>query len=205
MKTCVIFGAGEYDAYRPEYDRNCFYIAADGGLKEMLACGIVPDLLIGDFDSLDTAPPDGMPRVTLPVEKDVTDMDAAAAEGLKRGCTDFILLGGTGGRPDHTLANYSLLARLSQQGCAARLYGAGFTVTALTDGAIDFPAGRAGAAAVFSWTDVSEGVTIRGLKYELTDGTLANTFALGVSNRFTGAPARIEVKKGTLLIMAETP
>ena len=205
MKTCVIFGAGEYDAYRPAYDKNCLYIAADGGLKEMLACGIAPDLVIGDFDSLDTAPPEGVPRVTLPVEKDVTDMDAAAVEGIRRGCTDFILLGGTGGRPDHTLANYSLLARLSQKGCRARLYGAGFTVTAVTNGALHFPAGRTGAAAVFSWTDVSEGVTIRGLQYELTGGTLTSAFALGVSNRFTGAPAYIEVKKGTLLIMAETP
>ena len=205
MKTCVIFGAGEYDAYRPAYDKNCFYIAADGGLKEMLACGIAPDLLIGDFDSLDITPPQGVPCVTLPVEKDVTDTDAAVTEGLKRGCTDFILLGGTGGRPDHTLANYSLLARLSQQGCTARLYGAGFTVAAVTNGALRFPAGRTGAAAVFSFTDVSEGVSIEGLKYELKNGTLTSNFALGVSNRFTGAEARIEVKKGTLLVMAETP
>ena len=205
MKTCVIFGAGEYDAYRPAYDENFFYIAADGGLKEMLACGITPNLLIGDFDSLDITPPQGIPHVRLPVQKDVTDMDAAVAEGRIRGYSDFILLGGMGGRPDHTMANYSLLARLSQQNCTAKLYGEGFTVTAVTDGAVDFAAGYSGTAAVFSWTDVSEGVDIKGMAYELENGRLVNNFALGVSNRFTGAPARIEVKKGTLLIMAETP
>jgi thiamine pyrophosphokinase len=141
---------------------------------------------------------------TLPVEKAVTDTDAAAAEGLRRGYRSFAFYGVLGGRPDHTLANYALLARLSQQGCEARAYGAGFEITAVTDGALELPARQNGAAAVFSWTDESAGVTIRGLKYGLENGTLRSNFALGVSNSFTGAPAFAEVKRGTLLIFAET-
>ena len=202
-QTCVIFGAGEYDAFRPVYKDTCFYIAADGGLRQMQACGVRPDLLIGDFDSLDIALPEGVPTRRLPVAKDVTDMDAAVTEGLKRGFTDFMLLGGMGGRPDHTVANYSLLARLSQQGCSAVMYGAGFAVTAVTNGAAVFPAECRGTAAVVSWSDKSEEVTISGFLYELTNGTLRNTYALGVSNSFIGKPASVSVKTGTLLIMYE--
>ena len=203
-KTCIIFGAGEICGPVPQPDESCFYIAADAGLAAMQKAGLKPDLLIGDFDSLGTKLPADVPVIRLPVEKDVTDTDAAAAEGIKRGCTDFVFYGVLGGRPDHSLANLSLLARLSQQGFTAKAYGAGFEIVAVTNGRVDFPAGRKGAAAVFSWTDESEGVTIDGFRYTLQNGTLRSNFALGVSNSFTGQAAFAEVKRGTLLVMTET-
>lgn len=203
MKKCVIVGAGDAGKRLPVYEPDAFYIAADAGLLTMQRAGIAPDLLIGDFDSLGASPPGDIPVITLPVEKDVTDTDAAAAEGIKRGCTDFTFYGVLGGRPDHSLANLSLLARLSQQGYGARACGAGFEITAITNGRLSFPAGRNGAAAVFSWTDESRGVTIEGFKYTLRNGTLRSNFALGVSNAFTGEEAFVEVKDGTLLVMAE--
>ena len=201
---CVIFGAGEYDKAIPAKTEQDLFIAADAGYLRMREIGLRPDLLIGDFDSLGEARPADIPVIRLPVKKDVTDMDAAAGEGRKRGYTDFALYGCLGGRPDHSLANLSLAARLSQQGCRVRLYGAGFVIAAITDGRIDFPAGKTGAAAVFSWTDKSEGVTIEGMQYPLSGGTLTNTFALGVSNSFTKAPACVSVKRGTLLVMYES-
>ena len=203
MKKCVIFGAGDTGGTLPVYDPDAFYIAADAGYLTMRNAGIKPDLLIGDFDSLGAALPEGVPVITLPVEKDVTDTDAAAAEGIRRGGTDFTFYGVLGGRPDHSLANLSLLARLSQQGYAARAYGAGFEITAITNGRLSFPAGRRGAAAVFSWTDVSRGVTIEGFKYTLHNGTLRSNFALGACNSFTGKEALVSVENGTLLVMAE--
>ena len=203
-KTCVIFGAGEFTGPAPRFDGTCFYIAADAGFLSMHKAGLAPDLLIGDFDSLRAELPADVPVIRLPVEKDVTDTDAAAAEGIRRGCTDFVFYGVLGGRPDHSLANLSLLARLSQQGFTAKACGAGFEIAAVTNGRLSFPAGRKGAAAVFSWTDESRGVTIKGMKYELLNGTLRSNFALGVSNSFTGEAAFAEVKRGTLLVMAET-
>ena len=202
-RVCVIVGAGELGAPLPAYDEACFYIAADAGLRALQNAGIKPDLLIGDFDSLGNDLPPEIPVIRLPVEKDVTDTDAAAAEGIKRGCAEFAFYGVLGGRPDHSLANLSLLARLSQRGFSAKAYGAGFEITAITNGRLSFPAGRTGAAAVFSWTDQSEGVTIAGFKYTLQNGALRSNFALGVSNSFTGKPAFVEVGNGTLLIMAE--
>ena len=202
MKKCVIAGAGDTGGSLPVYEPGAFYIAADAGLLTMRQAGIAPDLLIGDFDSLGDALPEGIPVITLPVEKDVTDTDAAAAEGIKRGCTDFTFYGVLGGRPDHSLANLSLLARLSQQGYGAKAYGAGFEITAITNGRLLFPAGRKGAAAVFSWTDESSGVTIEGFKYTLHNGKLHSNFALGACNSFTGKEAFVSVENGTLLVMA---
>ena len=203
MKRCVIFGAGEYDGAVPPADAD-LYIAADAGLEAMCEKGIAPDLAIGDFDSLKTGLPEGMPAVRLPTHKDVTDLDAAVAEGIARGCDTFYLYGVLGGRPDHSFANLSLIARLSQEGKQGWMFGAGYRITAIRNGALTLPPQKGGAVSVFSFTDKSEGVTIRGLEYGLEDAELTSTFALGVSNAFTGAPAEIGVKNGILLIMAET-
>ena len=202
MKTAVIFGAGEYDARTPLLTENCFVIAADAGYARCLSLGIAPDLVIGDFDSLDRAP-DAANVVRLPVEKDVTDMDAAVSLALERGCSILHLYGGMGGRPDHTLANYALLARLSRQGVRAFLYGEGYAVTAVTDGTMILTGGRGETVSVFAWSEKAEGVTLQGLKYPLEDAVLTNTFALGVSNSFAAETAIVSVKHGTLLVMRE--
>lgn len=202
MKDCIIFGAGEYDARQPAKTPETLVIAADAGYRHCVACGIVPDFVIGDFDSLCKVP-DLSNVIRLPVEKDVTDTDAAVSLALEQGCKVIHLYGGMGGRPDHTLANYALVARLSQQGVAAYLYGNGYVVTAVTDGALTLTGGGGETVSVFSWTDRSEGVTLRGLKYPLENAALTSTFALGVSNSFTEETATVSVEHGTLLVMRE--
>lgn len=205
MSKCVILGAGEYDGSFPVYDKNDFYIAADGGVAAAEKLGIKPDLIIGDFDSLNTDLPQDIETVTLPVKKDVTDMDAAVSEGIRRGYKSFELYGGMGGRPDHTFANLSLLARLSQNAINAVLFGEGFILTAVTNGNIKITGAEGKTLSVFSWTDTSDGVTIQGLKYEIENETLKSSFALGVSNSFTEKTAEISVKNGTLIVMSEKP
>ena len=93
MKTCIIFGAGEYDAQTPFLPENRLIIAADAGYARCLALGLTPDLVIGDFDSLRKVP-DLSNLVRLPVEKDVTDMEAAVEQGILRGCKVFHLYEG---------------------------------------------------------------------------------------------------------------
>ena len=202
MKTCIIFGAGVYDAQRPTSTDDCLVIAADGGYETCRSLGISPDLVIGDFDSLGFAPQEGN-VVKLPVKKDVTDLDAAAGLALERGCTEIRIYGGMGGRPDHTMANYALLARLSKQGVRAYLYGEGYAVAAVTDGSLTLTGKRGETVSVFAWSESAEGVTLRGLQYPLEDAVLTNTFALGVSNSFAAETAEVSVKRGTLLVMRE--
>lgn len=203
MKKCVIFGAGEYGAALPRFQADVFYIAADGGLSEIQKAGITPNLIVGDFDSLKMDLPQNIPVLKLPVKKDVTDMDAAVSEGVRHGCSRFVIYGGMGGRLDHTLANISLLARLSQKGFSAEMTDGAFTVTALTNASLSFDEKKEGIVSVFSFTDVSEGVSIRGLKYELENEALRSDFALGVSNSFIGKASEISVKNGTLIVTYE--
>ena len=116
--ACYIFGAGSYFGLIRRPAPEDTVIAADGGWRICREEGIVPDLLLGDFDSLHTVPDFGHIR-RVPVEKDDTDMMLAIKEGLARGETDFRLYGGVGGRTDHTIANLQGLLYLAERGCTA--------------------------------------------------------------------------------------
>lgn len=173
-------------------------IAADGGYAQLN--GIRPDLVVGDFDSLGYVP-DGEEIVRHPVEKDDTDTMLAARLGLARGYRRFVLLGGVGGRLDHTLANIQTLAFLRENGARAALLGEAETITFLQNESLHFRAGLDGTISVFCFGETALGVYERGLAYALTNATLFDTNPLGVSNAFTGAPAEVSVREGRLVVL----
>lgn len=198
--ACIVAGAGEYYGWRVSPGPEDYVIAADAGFLRLREMGVRIDEVIGDFDSTGFRP--DHPNVRqLPVEKDDTDMLYALRVGLAKGYRTFHLYGGTGGRLDHTLANIQCLHWLARQGCHGYLYGNGVILTALHEGEIVFDALYEGTVSVFALDEKTEGVTIEGLKYEVSDATLTCDFPLGVSNEFVGKPARVAVKRGAVLII----
>jgi len=173
-------------------------IAADGGYAQL--GGIRPDLVVGDFDSLGYVP-EGETIVRHPAEKDDTDTMLAARIGLSRGYRAFLLLGGVGGRLDHTLANIQTLAFLRENGARAALLGESETITLIRDESLRFRAGLSGTISVFSLGERAKGVYERGLAYALTDATLTDTNPLGVSNAFTEEAAEVSVREGRLVVL----
>ena len=173
-------------------------IAADGGYAHL--GGVKPDLVVGDFDSLGYVPADEQ-IVRHPAEKDDTDTMLAAKIGIERGYRAFVLLGGVGGRLDHTLANIQTLAFLREHGARAALIGEDETITLLHNESLRFRAELSGTVSVFSYGAVAYGVYERGLAYALTNATLTDSNPLGVSNAFTGAPAEVSVREGRLLVL----
>ena len=199
MGACVIFCAAGFDGLARPLKKEDFVIAADGGLAHLKALGLEPDEILGDFDSLGYIPDDA--RV-FPVEKDDTDAMLAARRGLERGFREFYFYGSLDGpRLDHTVANFQTLQFLADRGATGYLVGLESLVTVVKNGSISFPAGTEGTVSVFCLGSDAEGVTLQGLYYSLSDGTLTAGFPLGVSNHFTGRPARIEVARGSLLVI----
>ena len=197
--ACYIFGAGSYYGLSRRPGSGDTVIAADGGWRICREEGIVPDLLLGDFDSLHTVP-DFTHIRRVPVEKDDTDMMLAIKEGLARGETVFHLYGGVGGRTDHTIANLQGLLYLAERGAQGWLYGNRERFTAICDGEIDLPAREQGIVSVFCMGADAQGVTIEGGRYTVHDVVLTASFPLGVSNHFVGNPVRVAVTRGSLLI-----
>ena len=199
MGCCVIFCAAEFDALARPLEKDDYILAADGGLKHTRKLGIEPNEIIGDFDSLGFTPPGAE---VFPVEKDDTDAMLAVRRGLELGYREFVLYGSLDGpRLDHTVANFQTLQFLADRGAVGYLIGNRSIVTVVKNGSIAFPAGLRGNLSVFCMGADARGVTERGLYYTLEDGVLTSGFPLGVSNHFTGEPAHISVKDGSLLVI----
>ncbi len=201
MKTCYIVGAGDFYG-NPAPAEGDLVIAADGGYLALLERGIKPSLLIGDFDSLDTLPED-IEAIRFPIKKDETDMHLAYLEGRRRGYKNFKIYGGVGGRADHTFANYCLLSYIASQGDTAFLYGRGSVAYIIHNNTTRVTGRNGKSISVFAFGGAARGVTIKGLMYELRDGTLTPDFPLGVSNSFIGEVGEVSVRDGSLLIISE--
>ena len=199
MKTCVIFCAGEFGGLAEPVTGDMVCIAADGGLRHLQALGLEPDVILGDFDSLGYVPQKAQ---VFPVEKDDTDSMLAVRQGLKMGCDRFIFYGALDGpRLDHTVANFQTLQFLADHGARGILAGLTTMAAVVKNGTISFPDVKDGIVSVFCMGQDAHGVSIRGLQYELSGGTLTAGFPLGVSNHFVGKSAAISVEQGSLLVL----
>ena len=206
MKRCFIFAAGTFFGLRERPVPGDLVIAADAGYRVCQTAGVVPDVILGDFDSME-APKAGERIVRLPVEKDDTDTLAAVKLGLERGCTDFYLYGGTGGkRLDHPLANLQTLLYLRRRGARGYLYDDEFVWTALENESLTVEKTvEWGLLSVFCLGDRAEGVYESGVQYPLTDAVLTADFPLGVSNHILEDTARIRVNRGALAVGWQLP
>lgn len=205
MTTFALVGASDFNAahFAERTAAHAFdaVIAVDGGFASLEAAGCVPDLALGDFDSLGYVP-EGVPVKAFPAEKDASDMELALEEALARGADAVEVYGALGGRLDHTLANLLLLASFAEWGLTVTAVGACERVTFLVGpGELALDGGEPGAiVSVFSLSDVATGVCEEGLKYGLDHVALTNRTSWGLSNELTGTAARISVESGTLAV-----
>jgi len=205
VKRCFIFAAGSFYGLRLRPAAGDLVIAADAGLRHCREAGIVPDLVLGDFDSME--PPTGAERVVrLPVEKNDTDTLAAVRTALEQDCDAVYIYGGTGGRLDHTLANLQTLLFLRRRGARGWLYDNAFVWTVIENESLTVrKTVEWGLFSAFCLGDRAEGVYEEGLQYPLEDAVLTPDFPLGVSNHILEPEARVAVRKGALAVGWELP
>lgn len=202
MGACIIFCAADFHGLVAPIEKDDFVIAADGGLIHTKKLGLIPNGILGDFDSLGYTPEDS---TVFPVEKDDTDAMLAVRKGLELGYRQFILYGSLDGpRLDHTVANFQTLQFLSDHGAYGYLIGKDYMVTTVKEGTLRFSDRCTGIFSVFCMGSDAEGVTIRGGKYDAENVTLSAGFPLGVSNHFEGREVTVSVQKGSLLVLWDT-
>lgn len=207
MKRCVIVGGadiGRFDRIRARLREDDFFICCDSGLRHRAGLGIVPDLIVGDFDSHENPHLD-IETIVLPREKDDTDTAFAVKEALRRGFQDFLLVGVIGGRLDHTLGNVSLLLMLDARGKRAAALDDCSELEIVSRRPV-----RIGEKyPYFSLLNISglaRGVTIRGAKFPLTNAEITCEYQYGVSNEvLPGGTAEVLVEEGRLLLVKVLP
>lgn len=204
MPRCVIFGAGPIQddrACRSFLREDDYILCADGGYAHTRRLGLRPDLLIGDFDSMPMPEDAVCELLSYPPEKDDTDMLLALKCGLERGFRDFLILGGLGGRLDHTVANFTVLAYALSCSAKAVLRDEKNAAILLRDAALRIPACPGFKMSVFPYGGRARGVDLRGVKYPLEGYTMEPYCTLGVSNEILPGGGEVSVKNGTLLLL----
>lgn len=179
-----------------------YIIAADGGQNRAREFGLQPDCVIGDFDSTTLDEDFDCIYITYPAEKDLTDTEAALTHALEKGCRNVILLGGMGGRLDHTMGNIGLLDKYYSSFDHMEFIDGKNRMELLKDS--DRTLKRDARYKYFGLVSLNaeaSGIDIRGAKYELTGASLERASTLGVSNEFKEDTVEIRVQDGTLLIV----
>ena len=180
-------------------------IAADSGVDHVRVLGLLPDVVVGDLDSVSA---DGLAWATSagatvhrhPVDKDRTDLELAldlaeaAADGRR---TQVIVVDAGGGRFDHLIGNLTLLA-VPRGELEITAFIGNATVTVIRDRRSI--RGRPGElVSLFALGAPATGVTTDGLRWALADATLTPGTSLGISNEFVGTDATVSAHTGTVM------
>ncbi|MBC8585712.1 thiamine diphosphokinase [Youxingia wuxianensis] len=203
-KKCVILAGGpleDCDKVKFQLEKQDYCIACDAGYQLADYFHIVPDLMVGDFDSYRGKIDPRVETYTVPAEKNDTDTMLGLKIGLEKGYRKFLIVGGFGGRLDHTVANLQSLVFLADKGASGEIRSNRNWATAIKEDTLALPRAENSYISVFAGDGVCTGVNLHGMKYPLEEYTLTPQFPLGISNEFLEETARISVRKGTLLVI----
>ena len=202
-RRCVIVGGAAIEDYKTIQNHlfdSDYYIFCDSGLSHMSALGVKPDLIVGDFDS-HSDPHLDVETIVLPCEKDDTDTFYAVKEAIKRGFSEFLLIGVVGKRFDHSLGNVSILYYLDSLGMQGMILDDYSHMQIVSCE----PVYVEDSYAFFSLLNISgkaEGITIENAKYPLENAKITCEYQYGVSNEvLPGKTSKITVKNGKLLLI----
>ncbi len=205
---CIVIGAGDLTVGHIDIKEEDFVIAVDGGINYCGVLEIEPDMILGDYDSVNSTQREEILKlkeqvpdrvVVLSTQKDDTDMLAALKLGLAKGYDRFLIYGGTGGRLEHTMANIQSLLYLKKHDAVGYLMDGSGMIFVMKNEEVKLRDNLEGYFSLFCIGSKATGVNIRGMKYELTDYTMTNDFPIGVSNEFIGKEATVSVADGELV------
>jgi thiamine pyrophosphokinase len=206
MKVVIIAGGTppKRELLENEMKESCIIIAADSGANCLYDYSIVPDYLLGDFDSIDKNAFDYFSKSSCiiekhPVEKDDTDAQLALNKAFSLNASSIVLLGCTGSRLDHTLGNFGLLLQCLDNGVEASIKDSNNTIW-LINKPISLNGKKGDYFSVLPYGAPIKKLTINGAKYPLNNHTLELGSSLTLSNQFLDEIVEIEFNDGILLV-----
>ncbi|MEA2027069.1 MAG: thiamine diphosphokinase [Chloroflexota bacterium] len=186
-------------------------IAADGGAARVLAAGLMPGIVVGDFDSLAEADRAHLEELGVELrvadrDKDESDMELCLLTALGAGVDRVTILGALGVvRPEHSVANLLLLADPRLDEIDVAIAGRGSRIcrigTAGGGGEAHIEGEAGDFVSLFALGGSVEGVSTTGLRFSLTDETLCLGPSRGLSNELLGHDARVTSRRGCLLVI----
>ena len=214
MPRVVIFANGhlpDLEMARSMLRADDYLIAADGGANHLINMGMLPQIVIGDLDSVEEDTLFELTSAEVEIkqyseDKDETDIELALQYAVGLQPSVILVIGALGGRLDQTLANLSLLTDPSLSQLDVRLDdGVEEVFFCRASGAESGQAevrGRSGdTVSLIPWSGPVEGITTKGLQWPLYGETLQPYKSRGISNAMLAAKASISIQSGLLLIV----
>lgn len=201
MKRGIIFAGGDFSLpadFKEITDNADFTVCADSGYDNAVRAAVVPDVIIGDMDSVGRSLPGNTEIIKLKCEKDDTDTEASIDYLIEKGCSEIVLLCALGGRLDHELANIMLTVYAAKRG-AKLIVKSENTEILLIENHAEITGQKGDLLTLLPLLGDAEGVTLSGLKYPLEGATLHAGKTVGVSNEFVGGKAEVRLEKGLIL------
>ncbi|PIQ73129.1 thiamine diphosphokinase [Candidatus Roizmanbacteria bacterium CG11_big_fil_rev_8_21_14_0_20_36_8] len=179
-------------------------IAADGGANNIVVNGIIPNIVVGDMDSID---PDVYSKINNGLtklikykrEKDKTDSELAVELAIENGAWQIDIFGMIGDRFDHLLSNVFLLSKFAKKAHII-IHQKNIRMYYLFD-KIDLSGKKGDELSLIPLSSGVKGISTKGLQYELENETLSFGSTRGVSNVFTSDKASINVSSGKLIVI----
>ena len=205
MRSAFIFCGGGASLFPLEVPDDALVVAADVGLAEANRLGVRVDLLVGDLDSVSAADfqafeDSGGEVHRHPEDKDATDLDLAIGEAIAAGVQRVVVVGGDGGRLDHLIGNALVLT--ADRHAAVEIDAVfGAARVHVVRGRREIAGAPNELISLFAVGEPARGVRTEGLRWALDGAELKPGSSLGVSNRFLGERAVIEVADGVVLVV----
>ncbi|WP_026281046.1 thiamine diphosphokinase [Paenibacillus massiliensis] len=206
-KRVVIYSGGQlHEEDWKEIQANDFIIGADRGALYLMQHHIPIHLAVGDFDSI---LPEQLHQIEDyaerllacdAVDKDLTDTELAIELALEQQPDEILLLGATGTRMDHTLANIQLLMQVLQHRIPCSIKDSNNYIM-LTDSSLEVKSMGYSYISLLPLSSEVTGITLKGFQYPLVDATLKLGQSLGISNHLSGDTGVVTISSGVLLVI----
>ncbi len=181
-----------------------FILSADGGTDYCFKAGLIPDIVIGDLDSISKSSLEiigekNIPVEKFPVKKDKTDSELAIDYLIDKGIRHITLIGAIGNRLDHTLANIFLLTKMKDMGVKGQIVDRNNTIY-LVDDEMVLP--KTDSFVSIIPADLSGIViSLKGFEYELDKVKVKFGTTHGISNRIVESEGFIKVHEGQCFVI----
>lgn len=207
MKIVIVSG-GKHpteEILKKYIDKESYIICADSGADGLYKYGYVPNVLLGDFDSIDKEVLNYYTNKKCNIaeykaEKDFTDTEAAFNEALKCEPSEIIFLGCTGSRLDHVLANFGLLSRCLSLNIKACLVDENNLIT-LHNKSFEVNGTFGDTFSLQSFGETVKNLSILGAKYPLYNYDLSFGDPRTVSNEFLNNTVSIQFDRGIIMFL----
>ncbi len=205
---CIIVANGiikEYGYLKQLIDHSDMLVCADGGSRHLRKVDILPDIVIGDLDSMSISDRNFLENrnikiIQYPRRKAASDTELAVMWAMENRADEITLTGTTGERLDHTLANIFLMKKIAAKGIPCRMIDDNNEIYLISD-KIRLKGNQGDLVSVIPLTEKVSGLTLTGLEYSLEDAEIFMGSSIGISNYLTGNEACISIKTGLLAVI----